>query len=562
MGLKIDLPEPELDSSSPAKLGLSIQRWHERVFAQFLEQVQQLRDPNIEKIAQRLELMEKTASEAHKKSVENYETLTAMQRSKPDVDRNLDLRLLGELMSGMSHEVRHLNFADGDNWHKTTFSSSDANDAVSKRLQFNLLVCGMEDLDGVDEKSVAILNRWRALNDHLAVEHAIRLGIGGRDEQDAYLKRGGVKSLSRWKAYANLSRELQLANANADPNTAAGLEWVPTGVSFQLMPDIWPELGLINQIPSVAMSRSPMLYPVMNPFIEANLLTEALDQIVTNNATIGPKNITTRSVTLQARKLGLVIWHSSEIEEDSIVQWATTVRTSGSFGIEASKENAMLNGQASAISGVYGTFPTSGQTSSTFDTGVAFTGTANAEDARRAWDGLRYAGFLAGLQEDASTGLIADNLANIQGKLGRFGIPEQCFFWTGYMGRARLLTLKDAANTAVILTAEKAGGLPSFRSGVVGKIFGVSDLVTSYYQSEDLSPAGIDIGGGGGKSEIGIANRLRWVLGTVRLTRVEVLRETRGDQDQIGVKFTHRCIAKPTVTPSATDAAVGLVLGV
>jgi hypothetical protein len=328
------------------------------------------------------------------------------------------------------------------------------------------------------------------------------------------------------------------------------------------MPDVWPELAMMNQVPSVPMARSPMLFTVQNPFGEAKLLTEALDDTEATNTNIYPATLTTRNVTLTARKFGEVVWHSSEIEEDSVPNIAAAIRATGVFAIEAARENCGVNGQASAISGAYGTFPTSGQTTSTFDTGVTFLGTANSEDSRRAYDGLRYLAFLAGVAEDASAGLTVDHLANLQAKLGRFSMPEQCFFWSSYIGRARLLTLRDANQTAVILTAEKAGGVGSFRSGVVGKIFGVSDLVTSYYQSQDLNAGGIDVGGGGGCTQIGVANRVRLINGTVRLTRVEVSRENRFQQDQIGVKFTARSIMKSTVQPSSTDQPFGTINGI
>jgi hypothetical protein len=86
--------------------------------------------------------------------------------------------------------------------------------------------------------------------------------------------------------------------------------------------------------------------------------------------------------------------------------------------------------------------------------------------------------------------------------------------------------------------------------------------VASYYQSQVLNASGYDDGGAQGYTQVGIANRLRWALGTVRLTRVEILREIRADVDQIGAKFTHRCILKPTVTPSATDQPVGVINGI
>jgi hypothetical protein len=308
----------------------------------------------------------------------------------------------------------------------------------------------------------------------------------------------------------------------------------------------------MGQFPVVAMSRSPQLHAVMNTIIEAYHLDEQVDAIAASNNLMGTRSAATRNVTLTARKFGHIHPISAEFDEDSIVNIAAVARQSGVYAIGKAEENSAINGQRAVINSSSGV--------STFDTGITFTVTNNARDARYAWDGLRYQASLSGLSQDASTGLTVEHLANLQGQLGRYGNPSQCFWWGGYMARAKMITLKDASNTAVILTNDKNGGPGSFRTGEVGTVLG-APLVVSYDQAQNLNSSGFNDGGAGAYTQIGLCNRTRWAYGTVRLTRIESL-PTRSEYDQIAIKFTKRSILKAAVDASASDQWVGAVNGV
>lgn len=530
-------------------------------------QIKDIREKNIAEINATVTEMTKGVAALHKSHSEMHEQWKMLKElSGNDKDKRADFGFVKRLT--LSHDPSKLVFKEDngkiDRAYADAFQGKKAEDATSLRLFFNLLVGEIEDFPELDEKDVKLINRFRYLNDLLVIEHHARLYLlhNQHDAMRAYLQAGGVKTLRHYAEFDRIAKKIQLAAAEADANAGSGAEWDPTGISTQLAPEVWPSLQVLAQLPTYAMDRSPMLYPVAPPFVEAYLAVESTDQSSLNNTSIGLKNVTTRNVTLTARKFAVLIKFSTEFEEDTIVPWAAQARAVGAFGIDAAIEDACVNGQASAISGVYGTNPTSGQTTSTLDTGVTFVGTAQVEDPRRAWDGLRYAANQSGALEDASAGLVVDHLSNIQAKLGRFAFPpEDCFFWTGYKGRGRLLVLRDAANTAVMLRPV-VGDAGSYRSGDVGKIFGISDLCTSFFQSDDLNAAGIDVGGGGGKAIIGVANRKRWIRGTVRLTRVELLLETFADVDQRGLKFTHRTILKRSVQPANSDVAEGQIVGI
>jgi hypothetical protein len=207
-GLEIvELELSDGDLGNPGAYLAKVNAWNVENFALLHAEVQALKDPNHSKIAERLELMEKTVAAAHAKAVEAFEKSVILEKAKPDIDRNLDLRLFGTL--ALNHDPAVLNFK-GDAWYKSKFTSSEPGENASRRLFFNLLTCDMDDLAGFDDKSVALLNRLRALNDRLTCEDVVARHPKS-EFREAYLKAGGMKSLQAWKAWENLAHQMKLS---------------------------------------------------------------------------------------------------------------------------------------------------------------------------------------------------------------------------------------------------------------------------------------------------------------------------------------------------------------
>lgn len=415
--------------------------------------------------------------------------------------------------------------------------------------QFNILNLTQRDMVGLDESAVKAIERLQYLNDLTAVSHSILMAQSpGKVEQ--YIARGGMKSLPSWEPYQELARVFKGALDTAE--AGAGAEWVPTGVGTQLIPDVRPEFSLTSFIPTIPMPRSPYVHPVQGNHFRGYLITEATSDTEASNPAFGIRDIQTLNVTFTARKIGAIVYHSREVEQDSIVALATAVRSDLAYAIEASKESAWLNGQRTLIG--------AGSTS-TLDTGETFSTTAGQEDDREAWDGLRYFASLTGVSEDASAGLVGENLANLIGKMGKFGMQPNDLIWvTSYIGKARLLTLKTSTGTSIVLTREVAGPNATFETGVMGLMFG-SRLLVSNEMSQLMSASGQVDGLGSGKTALIAFNRRRFAHGQVQLTEVEASREFRFNTDQIAVKATYRADGKAVRTPSTTETSVGGIYG-
>jgi HK97 family phage major capsid protein len=416
--------------------------------------------------------------------------------------------------------------------------------------QFNMLNLSRQhgDMNGLDEPVVNAIERFQYLNGVTAVMHSLMTAQApGKVEQ--YYARGGIKSLPTYEPYQELARIFRAAMDTAE--SGAGSEWVPNGVGTSLIPDVRPEFAVTSFIQNIPMPRSPFVYPVQGNHFRGYLITEATSDTEASNPAFGRRDVQTLNVTLTARKIGAIVYHSRELEQDSIVALSAAIRGDLAYAIEASKESAWINGQRAAISG----------TSSTFDTGETFSNSAGEEDDREAWDGLRYFANLTGVIEDASGGLVAENLANVIGRMGKFGMQPNDLVWvTSYAGKARLLTLKSSTGTAVVLTREVAGPNATFETGVMGLIFG-SRLLVSNEMSQAMNAAGI-VDGTGNTTAILCFNRRRFVHGAVQLTEVEASREFRFNTDQIAVKATYRADGQDVRLPSATETSVGGIYAV
>jgi len=292
------------------------------------------------------------------------------------------------------------------------------------RGQYNVLMLSRAELERLDEPVVRAVERYRALQDQIAMVHAYMLG-GDRTRAQAYIDRGGMKSQRAWKQYEPLARQLQGAMDTAE--AGAGLEWVPTGVGISVIEDIRPEFELASYIPTVPMPRSPYVYPVQGSHFRSYKLTEGTTDTPSTDtpAKIGKRNLSTLNLTFTAVKQGAMVLVSSELVEDAIVPLIAAIRADLAFAIIAGKEDGILNGQLTAA----------------IDTAAP----PAATDPGSFWDGLRYFATLTGASYDFSAGIVVEGLTNLRGQLGKYGKSARFGVWaTGYIGWAKLLTLKDS----------------------------------------------------------------------------------------------------------------------
>lgn len=408
-------------------------------------------------------------------------------------------------------------------------------------LAYNILAMSKPEMDEAPEPARAVLDRVRRLWTVIAVtDHYYR--NGRTDVADRYMRAGGWKSLPQAAEFQALEKRIR-AVAMDTAESGGGLEWAPTGVLPNLLPDVRPDFEFSGYINEIALPRSPILLPVQGDHFRGSKSAEQTAS--TSQSQIPTNNLSTLNVTFTAVGVKAMTVYSSELEDDAIVQLATVVPADLRTAIIASIESADVNGQLTG---------TTGGTTSTFDTGETF---VSATDDRHCWDGVRYFGSLTGVMEDMGAGVTVDGLNAIRAGMGKWGKnPSQTVWVTSYNGWAKVLGLKDSAGTAVYLTAEKFGGQGATAlTGTLGFLLG-SPLSVSDYFPQNLNASGI-IDGASNKTGICCVNRRGLNRGVVRMTRLESSREQFFQFDQVAYKVTWRGQLQPNRTPSATFKIVG-----
>jgi len=158
-------------------------------------------------------------------------------------------------------------------------------------------------------------------------------------------------------------------------------------------------------------------------------------------------------VTLAAKKLMAYTDISNEVEEDSKVAMLPLIKEAFAQGVATAEEKAMIQG----------------------DTGL---GWANAQDARKAFDGVLKLG--AGKTVDYATSLLATiEAARIaMGKYGR-GVDKLILLVSPY-------TASKLRQETAVLTVEKYGPNATILKGELGQYMGIK-LVESPYIPEELT---------------------------------------------------------------------------
>lgn len=364
--------------------------------------------------------------------------------------------------------------------------------------------------------------RLRKLNDTLLTAHIVLSGQS-QGSRRVYESRGGMKGLKLWKAYEEAAKPFARALDTTENST-----WAPTGYSSELMSDVRRKLAFAQVGNWDPMPQNPWQYPILTAELTSYLVGEATSDA--QAATYTASQPTSNSSLLTAYKHGVLCWLSKEMDADSIFPLIARLNDSAAFAIAFGWDKLYLNGQRTA----------------TIDTGDA----PAASDVRYGGDGIRYAAKQTAKQVDFGGSVTVESLAAMIGAIGKYA--GNCVFGTGYSGLARLLVLKDASGSAVLLTDEKAGGNATMRTGTVGILLG-RPLVVGGAFPENMNASGV-VDGAGGSTKTGI---VCWnpsmILGGVRQSvEIEVNDNPGWLADQRALKASARIAQKFAIAPSAT----------
>lgn len=307
------------------------------------------------------------------------------------------------------------------------------------------------------------------LNDHMLLAAAFR----GRDKTPRDLP----IMMSLWKQ--------QLAEVTKGdimaPVSGVGADWIPTFFSATLIQDVYLATTVTNLFPRFNMAsdtvRVPTLLSRPTPYRAAGA-TQAADWAT---PAVTPSTVGTGYVTFDAEMIKLIIGHSDEIAEDSIVAIAPLLRTQAIDAMAEGLEDAIINGSVLLTD--------LDNDSAGNELWATTTGTT---DVRNAWDGLRKLAVTAGSTRDAGGTGAFDRTDLLQTKalMHKYALQRsQCSWVTGVDAEPLVLDLDE------LITLEKYGPQATIKTGEIGRLFGyptvISPLVYGPNQGVGLNASGV-----------------------------------------------------------------------
>jgi len=351
-----------------------------------------------------------------------------------------------------------------------------------------------------------------------------------------------VRSLKMYERLMSESSEFKKA---MDSSTAdEGGDWVPTGLSPELVAEV-TQMGMVEQLhPHIAMPTQPYELPLQIGRLVAYLASQQTASTgqtgVTKSATSG----LTDKLTLTAVDLAVEVLTSKHLEEDSIVPILPFLRSEIVKSLARGVEEACINGDT---------------TGTHQDTDIE---AAGATDRRTAWKGYRKHALENSYSVDfkaAGNSFDFETLLKIRAKHGKYGINPADLFWLlSLQVFFKALSLKDSNGNAVVTTIDKLGSRATAITGVLGSLAG-SDIAVSEFQRDDVNASGVNgaVAGDNIQSSVLSVQKSGFVFGDRRDARIQLLGEVYAEYQQDALLSVIRKAFAP-LRPVASHAAVAI----
>lgn len=376
--------------------------------------------------------------------------------------------------------------------------------------------------------------RLHYLNDVLLVKDILMApaaNVGARVDLNSRLAR--MQGYREWKEYEKLVGEF--SRAFNEGTSTAGLNWVPTVLSAQMMDLVQLELRIAGLFPAITMTSKTLDWPVLGGDLVAYLASESTGD--GNDTPISASTATTNKITFTAQKMMVRTFASSEIIEDSIVSMVSFILGNAAKVLARAVEDALVNGESGG---------------STLD-GATFN---PAGGVRRAWKGLRYFALQATNPAKVDMGSAAPTVAklmDVQLGMGVYGANPKALAWiTGFRGLKRLMGMTE------LVTMEKLGNAATIVTGQVANLFG-SPVILSEFMFDQKTTGVYGDGLARTFGSILCVYRDAFGVASRRAIGINASNDRYIEQDQTVFVGSLRGDFQPFYTPSATVAPVGIL---
>lgn len=339
-----------------------------------------------------------------------------------------------------------------------------------------------------------LIKQFKDANDTLIVLDTMANAYKGRNYR-------GMRTLKYWKYYERVMNQFRKAMDTA--TTAEGTEWVPTGMSSELLAKIEGKTVVAPLFRRFTMPTKSYDWPLRGAHGTAYLTGESTGDSATKITASTPG---TTKVTFTAVKLAMRALTSGEFIEDSIVPVVPFLLEDVATVLARGIDDAILNGDTTA----------SHQDSDVTD----------ATDRRKAWTGLRkYA--LAGTTASsaATTSATLANQRVIWKLMGECGSDPDLL--------ALIMNIRDVIT---LLGDSALVGIQNFgptATNVTGKLTGVQGVkvVISPFQRVTLNASGVYDGSTVTKSTWLQVLTQNYMIGDRRMVQLETDRDIETDQN-------------------------------
>jgi HK97 family phage major capsid protein len=317
--------------------------------------------------------------------------------------------------------------------------------------------------------------------------------------------------------------------------THFGADFIPLGFSSELIDYVRLQLKVAALHRRINMPAPQYKLPVHGGTdITAYLVGETLTSATPEGRPTATRPTTT-AVTLDAKKIGSLVYFSEEITEDSIIPVVPFLKDSMARSMANAQETAVINGQLTG----------------TIDTGDA----PGAADVRKAWDGYRYK-----VQDAAKVdcsgwttgGTYAQGAAYLRAmraKMGKYGVdPNNLAYVTSISGYHQMLGIAE------VLRLNEYGPNATILSGELGKFDNIPIIVSEFVR-EDLDGSGVYGGITTNKTIIMLVHTPSFLFGDRRAITVKTWDMP---QDDSHLLVCHQRLDFVSVYPAASNYIVSL----
>ena len=309
-----------------------------------------------------------------------------------------------------------------------------------------------------------------------------------------------LKSFKKLRAVKN-NGSSELRKAMDTATAGEGLEWVPTGMSRDVIDIVHLDLKVADLFTEIQMPTASFDIPGKNSESSMKLTPQS-----TGDGTDAKPTASTpgsRKVTLTAIKLMGRVLVSEELVEDNIVPTLPLIKADMADALKRSWEVAILDGDTTA---------------SHMDADVT-----DAEDPKKSWNGLRK---LTRTADNVSLATLnIDNVRAMRGKMGKYGaLLGSLAYIASVKGQIKLMGMAE------LQTVDKYGPNASILTGEVGRIDNIP-VVLSEWLRDDLNANGVNDSTTNAKGILLLVFRPGFVRGEHRGVTVKYFNDIERDQN-------------------------------